>query len=59
MAMRAYPGSAEIREQIRRLREEVARWRDLIKTAEARITQLGDRTPQPDKPPQAKHEPPQ
>ena len=52
------PEPAEIRGQIRRLRERVAKWRSLIEAAEGRIAQLdadqatADEQPRANQPPE-------
>jgi hypothetical protein len=55
MGRRVLPDPAEIRDQIQRLRDDVANWRILIENARDRIARLGghqaDIPPQPDERP--------
>jgi len=58
------PEPAEIRAQIRRLRERVAKWRSLIEATEGRIAQMdadqaaADEQPRAGQPPEGKDRPP-
>ena len=58
MAKRLIPDPAEIRGQIGRLRERVAKWRSLIEATEGRIAQLdadqaaGNEQPRASQPPE-------
>ena len=59
------PGPEDIRDQIRRIREKVARWRSLIEAAEGRVAQLGadqavaDEQPRANQPPEDETKPPE
>jgi hypothetical protein len=64
MARDLAPDPAEVRDQIRRIRERIAKWRSLLEAAETRNAQLSaaqaaaDEQPRASQPPEDKDRPP-